>query len=275
MSTDPMPLVSIIMPALNAERFIADAIRSVMAQTWPNWELLVVDNGSTDNTAVVVRQFSNPRIKLLKESAKGVGQARNKALDQMQGVFFCFLDADDVMPPESIRSRAEILTERPEVQFADGVMVRMSPTMDRIITRHTPTFTGYPREALLRIDSTCFIGNTWMIRRTPLTNARFPAGMSHSEDLAYYLLISNAGTYAHTTADVLHYRSGHGSAMSDLDGQYTGYLRLYDLARSLNPSPSDEQLKALWKRTRGIMVRSYLRAWKPMKALLVMLRKRP
>jgi glycosyltransferase involved in cell wall biosynthesis len=247
----------------------------VLVQTWTNWELLVVDNGSTDDTASVVRQFTASRIQLFTEPKKGVGPARNKALAHAQGNFICFLDADDIMPPDSIRARAAILVDRPEVQFADGVMVRMSPNMDKIIARHTPTFTGPPREALLRIDSSCFIGNTWMIRRIATTDVRFPVNMGHSEDLAYYLLISTSGIYAHTTSDVLRYRSGHGSAMSDLDGQYTGYRQLYQLAKALTPPPTQNQLNVLWARINGIMMRSYLRAGRPLKALLTLLRQRP
>jgi glycosyltransferase involved in cell wall biosynthesis len=263
------------MPALNAAPYIGEAISSVLAQNWMNWELLVVDNGSTDQTASIVRRMSGDRVRLYSEAAKGVSHARNKALDLMKGDYFCFLDADDIMPVDSIRSRAEILLAQPQVHFADGVTVRMSPTMDRVIARHIPTFNGPPREALLRIDSSCFTGNTWMIRRSPTTEARFPTNMGHSEDIAYYLLISSAGTYAHTSSDVLFYRSGHGSAMSDLDGQYAGYRQLFSLARSLRPPPRQDQLDGLWARITSIMVRSYLRAGEPLKALRTLLRKRP
>jgi teichuronic acid biosynthesis glycosyltransferase TuaG len=91
------PLVSIVMPAFNAGATIADSIRSVLSQTHSNWELLIVDDGSTDDTGVVVGTFlSDRRIRLLKGAGRGgPARARNVGLDAATGDMVAFLDSDD------------------------------------------------------------------------------------------------------------------------------------------------------------------------------------
>ena len=98
-----MKLVSIIMPAYNCEHFIAEAIRSVLAQTYTDWELLIVDDCSTDNTAQIVASFDDTRI-VYQRNEKNMGAAltRNKALQIAKGHYIAFLDADDLWAPEKL-----------------------------------------------------------------------------------------------------------------------------------------------------------------------------
>ena len=95
-------LVSVMMPAYNAENYIEAAVKSVLAQSYDHWELIVVDDGSTDGTASVVAEFDDPRIKLFKQSNGGESAARNTAIRQMQGEFVAFLDADDMYLPDHL-----------------------------------------------------------------------------------------------------------------------------------------------------------------------------
>jgi succinoglycan biosynthesis protein ExoO len=99
-------LVSIIMPVFNAEQSVGDAIQSCLAQTHANWELIVVDDASTDGSVGVVRGFDDSRIRLFVSSEnRGPGAARNLALEVSRGEFICTLDADDLFHP----ARLEIL----------------------------------------------------------------------------------------------------------------------------------------------------------------------
>ena len=92
------PLVSIIMPAFNAELFIREAVISIINQSYANWELLVIDDGSTDNTQLVLSEFKDPRVKQFKlHPNQGVSSARNIGLQNLHGDYFTFLDADDIM----------------------------------------------------------------------------------------------------------------------------------------------------------------------------------
>ncbi len=271
------PLISLVMPAYNAQRFIAQAIRSVLAQSWQGWELIIVNDGSTDSTGTIVRSFQDERIHWVDRPKCGVSRARNEGLDLATGEFLAFIDADDILPPESLSSRAGVLMSRPDVHFVDGVVrsfTTEAPDQGTII--HRPTFKGAPREKLLELSNEVFFGLSWMIRRTAqISSIRFPVQMSHAEDLAYYLLISPFGSYDHTEKEVLYYRRSLSSAMRDLDKLALGYSQFYALSTSIAPKPSDTVLEDLWKRICSIMFKSYLLHGKPLKAIRSLLRNRP
>jgi hypothetical protein len=99
--------------------------------------------------------------------------------------------------------------------------------------------------------------------------------MRHAEDLAFYLQFARSGTYRATDEVILHYRTGHRSAMSDIEGLDLGYLQLYRFAAGLTPPPERAQLDAMWQRISRVMMRGFLKAGKPWRALRVLLRRRP
>ena len=100
-------LVSIIMPSFNTESFISDSIESVLAQTYTNWELIIVDDCSTDNTDEVVRPFLvDQRIRYLKnENNNGAAISRNRALREANGKWIAFLDSDDLWMPKKLEKQ--------------------------------------------------------------------------------------------------------------------------------------------------------------------------
>ena len=97
-------LVSIVTPAYKAEKTVAETIRSVQAQSYPHWEMLVVDDGSPDGTAEVVTALaaSDPRVRLIRQANAGPAMARQKALDHAAGRYIAFLDSDDLWLPEKL-----------------------------------------------------------------------------------------------------------------------------------------------------------------------------
>lgn len=115
-------VVSVMMPAYNAEAYIGPAIESLLAQRYPHWELIVVNDGSTDGTAAVVERFCDPRIRLIQQANGGEAVARNVALRQMQGEFVAFLDADDLYRPEHLAATVGYLHTHPadDGVYTDG-----------------------------------------------------------------------------------------------------------------------------------------------------------
>jgi glycosyltransferase involved in cell wall biosynthesis len=109
------PLVSVIIPAYNAERFIARTLCSVMAQTYQNLEIIVVDDGSEDRTAEIVHQFGqmDQRIHLVQQQNAGVAAARNRAIQQANGIFIAPIDADDLWHPENLEKQVNRLLPAP------------------------------------------------------------------------------------------------------------------------------------------------------------------
>ena len=108
------PLISIIMPAYNCERYIEEAIRSVKEQSYTNWELLVINDGSTDTTEDVVRALAleDGRIKLIENPANmGVAKTRNRGFELSQGQYVALLDGDDVWLPEKLEKQVRLAQE--------------------------------------------------------------------------------------------------------------------------------------------------------------------
>lgn len=114
--SDNLPLVSILTPAYNAERFIAQAIESCKAQTYANWEAIVVDDGSTDNTAAIARACDlDTRIRVVTIPHSGYAKAFNHALSLAEGGYIARLDADDMQRPERLAACVEFLESHPKI----------------------------------------------------------------------------------------------------------------------------------------------------------------
>lgn len=106
-------LVSIITPVYNSEKYISDTIDSVLAQTYTNWEMLIADDCSSDNSAEIINRYTDSRIKYIKlESNSGAAIARNKALEQAKGNYIAFLDADDTWKPEKLEKQLKFMIEK-------------------------------------------------------------------------------------------------------------------------------------------------------------------
>lgn len=105
-------LVSIIMPSYNCGRFVAETIRSVQAQTYSNWEILFVDDCSTDNTEEIVRSLNEPRVRYFKnEKNSGAAVSRNWALREAKGRWIAFLDSDDLWKSEKLEKQIRFMEE--------------------------------------------------------------------------------------------------------------------------------------------------------------------
>jgi glycosyltransferase involved in cell wall biosynthesis len=117
------PLVSVIMPAYNAGKHITESIQSVISQTYVRWELIVIDDGSTDNTADLVRDYisQEPRVTYISQRNGGQANARNAGLRIAQGSLIAFLDADDLWLPEKLELQVSQQSETgADVVFSDG-----------------------------------------------------------------------------------------------------------------------------------------------------------
>jgi teichuronic acid biosynthesis glycosyltransferase TuaG len=116
-------LVSVIMPAYNAGRHVAESVRSVQAQTYPAWELVVVDDGSTDDTGEVVRRLAegDARVRYVRRPNGGQGAARNTGIAEARGGLVAFLDADDLWLPEKLAAQVAVLEETGvDLVYCDG-----------------------------------------------------------------------------------------------------------------------------------------------------------
>lgn len=129
------------MPAFNAASTIAEAIRSVLAQTFTDWELVVVDDGSTDATAEIVRSFTtDERVRLVTQANAGVASARNTANAHCRGAFICRFDADDLLLPDYLTVFDEFIRANPGYDIYASNAWRVAPDGSRRLYHQASRF---------------------------------------------------------------------------------------------------------------------------------------
>lgn len=123
---DSIPLVSIIAPCYNAEKYLDVAMASIFAQDYPNFEVIIVDDGSSDNSVAMLKALqARYDFQLYSQANQGVSAALNHGLQYARGQYVCTPDLDDIMLPSSVRLRAEYLDEHPEVGCVGALIIYM------------------------------------------------------------------------------------------------------------------------------------------------------
>lgn len=179
-----MPTVSIITPLYNKAAYVADTIESVLSQTYPDWEMLVIDNHSTDGSWEKVEQFPDSRIRLLPSPKQGPGTARNYGIKLAQGEWIQFLDADDLLEPNHLEQQLAGAAIHPEAEIIAGYWQEFTdanPT-ERILK--SPTGIGQPNQ-VLRDSAIAFAPwavHAALVKRSVLTDDYY-----WSEQLDQYL----------------------------------------------------------------------------------------
>ena len=112
------PLVSILIPSYNAEKWLAETVESALAQTWHNKEIIIVDDGSKDNSLSIAKRYESSQIKVIAQENRGASSARNRALKEAQGDFIQYLDADDLLNPQKIEDQVRLLQQNESSMLA-------------------------------------------------------------------------------------------------------------------------------------------------------------
>ncbi|WP_051593531.1 glycosyltransferase family 2 protein [Achromobacter sp. DH1f] len=174
------PSVSIVMPAYNAQRYIKIAIDSVLGQTFKDWELLVVDDCSSDDTGKYVLDYQDERIRYIKNPQNlGVAQTRNRAIEAALGKYIAFLDSDDVWLPQKLAAQVALLEKGATISY--GSYVRITEDGRPLATVAVPKSLCYGD--MLKSN---FIGHlTGIYRKDRLPELRFESG-GH-EDYVFWL----------------------------------------------------------------------------------------
>lgn len=180
------PLVTIIVPTYNYGAYVERAVASCLAQTHPALDIVVIDDGSTDDTASVLHRFGE-RIRLFLQPHAGVSAARNRGLAEARGEFVSFLDADDWLTPDSVALRLAALQAHPDVDVVLTGAWESRPGRERLrpgrLPRRDVCGTDL-HEALLLRRLPLFL-RTAMVRAPVAHACRFPEAITNGEDIAY------------------------------------------------------------------------------------------
>src|SRR5690625_1884905 len=195
------PLVSVITPAYNAEKFIGETMESVLNQTYPHWEMIIVDDQSTDHTVSIVEAYQEKdnRIKLIKlKENSGSAVARNTAMDHATGKYLAFLDSDDLWTPKKLERQVAFMEENDfAFTFTKYVRMREDGTETKAVTK-APKRVGYTQ-----LMKHCVIGClTVMLDKEKIGNERM-VNIRTRQDYAFWLTLTRKGFDAYGLPEVL------------------------------------------------------------------------
>jgi glycosyltransferase involved in cell wall biosynthesis len=226
------PLVSMLIPVYNAERSVAETVRSALGQTWPRTEIIAVDDGSDDRSLAVLREIQSPALRVLSQSNAGPSAARNLALREAQGDFIQYLDADDLLEPTKVEQQVRLLQANPPdcvavcstchfldgTEPADGVLDDFGPSLGD---------SDDPIEWLLRLyglDGRAGMVQTscWLTPRTIADKAAlWDERLTVDEDGEYFnrILLAGSGVRVWRSVGVYYRKYKDGRSQSTVRGR--------------------------------------------------------
>lgn len=227
-----MPLVTVLLPVYNAERFIAEAVQSVLNQTFTDFELLVIDDGSTDRSAEIIKRFSDPRIRYLKnETNQRLIKTLNRGLLEAKGEFIARMDSDDVCFPQRLERQLQFFKREQDVSVAGTFAIRIDETGRHGSLIQKPVGSELARSVWL---PTPLLHPTVMMRRNLVDKGFvYDETCLHCEDYDLWIRLAQAGyRLENLPAPMLFYRV-HSGGISlqnrdlQLENSFKIFLRHY------------------------------------------------
>lgn len=208
MNAEPScPTVTVLLPVFNADRYISKSIDSILCQSWESFELLILDDGSTDNTRDIIRSYQDERIRLVVCEHNYI-QTLNTGIDLSKGKYIARMDADDIMYPDRLRVQVSLLEEEPEIALCSTWM-RMFD-MAKGVSRIGQSLAGVIENPILPLLESNFIAHpTVMIRKEFLckNSLYYSTDYPYAEDYKLWVDMALAGAVFYIEPEpLLHYR---------------------------------------------------------------------
>lgn len=213
-----MPKISVIIPVYRAENYLAECIDSILCQTFEDYELILVDDGSPDNCAAICREYltRDSRIRFLQQENQGQGAARNYAMTVARGQWICFVDSDDVIHPQylQILYDAAFALDVPISMcryveadtIPEGFCKSCEPKFGKLVMDEASLISLYDRE-----EYPGWVACTKLVRRDIVEGYPFTSGRIFEDNEAVCRWICRAGVLASTDAQLYWYRTNGGS----------------------------------------------------------------
>jgi glycosyltransferase involved in cell wall biosynthesis len=272
------PLVSVVMAAKNYARFLPQAVGSVRAQTMSDWELLIVDDGSTDGTPAAIRPFlSDGRVRYFRSDRLGQSRAKNLGVGLSRGRFVAFLDADDAWQPSKLHKQLALFEGRPELAVVFCRRTLIDESGHPLPVPPAPSPPQPPRgrvlaELLVR-NFVCF--SSAVVRRDVLSHVgRFDPDWDLAIDYDLWLRVARFYEFDFVDEELVYYRTGHGNLSRKLLDRVDTALSIMRRAEerygvaAVVPGPRVAEAYASTYRTLGHV----LRASEPARAVRCYLR---
>lgn len=207
--------VSIIIPCYNAALFIEETLRSIVLQSYRDYEVVIIDDGSTDTTKEIISRLKEPKVNYIFQENKGVSAARNKGLEFSAGEYVLFLDADDLLDPDFLKHRVETLENNPDILFTCSVARLIDETGNSLKMQYQPVCENVEEEICTYKSGYCSCPSNYLLRKEfKEKGIRFEERLSNSADRFFLLQINKIGKGKKVTGNSrLNYRI-HSKSMS-------------------------------------------------------------
>ncbi|MCR8915829.1 glycosyltransferase [Marinobacter panjinensis] len=240
------PLVTVITPTYNRADFLPEAIDGVLAQTFGDFELIVVDDGSTDNSSEILADYEakDSRVRIFRQENQGQSVARNRALAEARGEYICFLDSDNYWPPEKLQQQVALFDEHPEVDVIYGDTITIDENGVEL-TRHNMTrYSGHIAKWMLRDN--CVSMNTAMARRKCFDDMGGMSGQRRvADDYDLWLKFSAQFQFLYVPEFWAYYRVMDDQISSDKTARFaSNEAIIHDFRRSYPDAVSEEEFNA-------------------------------
>jgi glycosyltransferase involved in cell wall biosynthesis len=209
------PKVTVLMPAYNAGKYIAAAVQSALDQTFADFELLIVDDGSFDDTVTVTESFGDDRIRLIRQEQGGVSAALNKGLQHARGEYICRFDADDLCFPQRLARQVEFLDANPDYLLVGSDAEYISEDGEHLFNFRCA---GHTHEEILdKLYRFCpFIHSAVMYRKGAILQAGGYSLLAHNfEDYLLWVRLVAVGRYCNLEEALIRVRINPASATID------------------------------------------------------------
>lgn len=240
------PLVSVIMPAYNAESYIEESILSLIHQTYQNWELIIVNDGSTDQTVEIARSFlkKDNRLRLINnETNEGLIVTRNKGLESAKGKYIANLDSDDIALPNRLKKQVAFLEKHQEYVLLGAGCIHIDKEGKKLaeVERNIPN----THLKSLLLFSNYFINSTVMFRTEEVKKVTYQKGFAPAEDYELFSQIGKYGEIGNLPEPLVKYRiHDHNISSLKKEEQQKAISNIIkNQLQSLGIIPSDNELK--------------------------------
>ncbi len=211
---DEAPVISVIMPVYNADRYVAKAVESILAQTFTDFEFLIIDDGSSDRSRSILQHYAarDPRIRLISRPNTGYVVALNEMLAKATGKYIARMDADDIALPERFAKQVAFLEANPEFVCVGGAY-QVIDDCDRLLLHHLSMPTEDEENQRLSLGGhTTICHPCAMFRRAAIAQVGdYDPDLMPTEDLDLWLRLGEVGKLANLDEPVLKYRFHNGS----------------------------------------------------------------
>jgi glycosyltransferase involved in cell wall biosynthesis len=216
-------LVSVIIPCYNGERFLEEALRSALSQSYPEVEIIVVDDGSTDNSPEIAQRFP---VRYIRQENRGLTESRNRGVRESRGSYIVFLDADDRLKPEAIEAGFRMLERRPECAMAVGDHTFIAQDGSQIAGSQKECLPAHHYEALLKSNFIEMISSVLFRRHVYEEVGGFDTKLRVAEDYELYMRIARSYPICCHPAVVAEYRIHDTNASRNSELMLTMTLRV-------------------------------------------------